>query len=434
MAYFEKSIETATASHLRQVQTQRLKDILSYAERRVPFYRTLFGKHRFSAGRVSSLDDLKYAPFTTKACLRDAYPFGMFAVPLSDIVEIHASSGTTGKLIVVGYTRADVKLWATVMARTLVCAGVGRDDIIHNCYGYGLFTGGLGFHYGGMEIGATVVPLSSGQTQRQVTLIADFKPTVLTCTPSYSLHMADEARSMGMEPAASSLRVGIFGAEPWSEGMRGQIEREWGLTALDVYGLSEIIGPGVAQECPGKDGLHVWADHFLPEVIDPKTGEAVEEGAEGELVLTTLTKEALPMIRYRTGDIVAMTTAPCPHCGRTMPRISKIKGRIDDMLIIRGVNVFPSQIETVLMGIPEVAPHYQLVVTRENYLDKLEVRVEVSPRLKADEVKSLEELEQKVLRAISGTLGLSVTVTLVQPKSIERSLGKAKRVIDRRSL
>jgi len=432
MDYFEETAETAPHSRLRELQLNRLKDILSYAERRVPFYRTLFGKHRFSPSRISSLSDLHNAPFTTKAALRDNYPFRMLAVPLSEVVELHASSGTTGKLIVVGYSKNDIKLWATVMARTLVCAGVGKTDVIHNCYGYGLFTGGLGFHYGGLEIGATVVPMSSGQTQRQVTLIGDFNATVLTCTPSYSLHLAEEARAMGIDPAASSLRVGVFGAEPWSEGMRSQIEKEWGLTALDVYGLSEIIGPGVAQECPGKDGLHVWADHFLPEVINPQTGEPVEEGEEGELVLTTLTKEALPMIRYRTGDIVAMTSEKCPHCKRTMPRVSKIKGRIDDMLIIRGVNVFPSQIETVLMSIPEVAPHYQLVVTREKFLDKLEVRVEVSPHLNADEVRRLEDLREKVLRAISGTLGLSVEVSLVQPKTIERSLGKAKRVVDKR--
>ncbi|HOJ39290.1 MAG TPA: phenylacetate--CoA ligase, partial [bacterium] len=313
-------------------------------------------------------------------------------------------------------------------------AGVVKGDIVHNAYGYGLFTGGLGIHFGALELGVTVVPASSGQTRRQLDLMADFKSTVLTCTPSYSLYVAEEARNYGLDPLSFSLRVGVFGAEPWSEGMRKQIEKEWGLLALDIYGLSEIIGPGVAMECPGQEGLHIWADHFLPEVIDPKTGEPLEEGQEGELVITTLTKEALPLIRYRTGDIVTLTTERCPHCERTMPRISKILGRIDDMLIIRGINVFPSQIESVLLKIPEVAPHYQLVVTREHHLDRLEVQVEVSPEVFSDEVKKLEELQQRVLSEIESTLGISVTVKLVEPKSIERSQGKAKRVIDQRQI
>jgi len=318
------------------------------------------------------------------------------------------------------------------MARSLACAGVVRGDVIQNAYGYGLFTGGLGVHYGALELGATVIPVSAGGTKRQLMLMEDFKSTVLTCTPSYALFMAEEAKDTGVDVSRMKLKVGIFGAEPWTEGMREQIEKEWNMLALDIYGLSEIIGPGVAMECAGKNGLHIWADHFLPEVINPATGEAVDEGEEGELVITTLTKEALPLVRYRTGDIVSLNTERCENCGRTMPRISKIKGRIDDMLIIRGVNVFPSQIETVLMNIPEVAPHYQIIVTREKHLDRMEVLVEVVEEIFSDEVRKLEELEKKVVSEIESTLGISVSVKLVEPRSIERSIGKAKRVVDQR--
>lgn len=426
-------VEWLSERELKRIQLERLKNISRYVTEKVPFYNQLFKEKKINTEKISSLNDLKYLPFTTKSVLRDHYPFSLFAVSLSDINEIHASSGTTGKLTVVGYTKNDIKLWSEVMARTLICAGVVKGDIIHNAYGYGLFTGGLGFHYGALELGIPVVPVSSGGTKRQLMLIEDFKSTVLTCTPSYSLCMAEEARETGMDPSKTSIRLGIFGAEPWSEGMREQIEKEWGMLALDIYGLSEIIGPGVAVECPGKNGLHLWADHFLPEVIDPSTGEVLEEGKEGELVITTLTKEALPLIRYRTGDIVSITSEPCSFCGRTMPRISRIKGRIDDMLIIRGVNVFPSQIESVLMNIPEVAPHYQIILTREKYLDRMEILVEVVEEVFYDEVKKLEELERKVVSEIESTLGISVKVRLVEPKSIERSMGKAKRVIDQRS-
>ncbi|MCM8761700.1 MAG: phenylacetate--CoA ligase, partial [Candidatus Omnitrophica bacterium] len=320
-------VEFLPASGLKNLQTDRLKNILRYIADKIPFYKQLFKERKIDVSKISSLNDLKYLPFTVKSDLRDHYPFSLFAVPLSEVVEIHASSGTTGKLTVVGYTKNDINLWSEVMARTLLCAGVIKGDIIHNAYGYGLFTGGLGFHYGALELGVPVVPVSSGGTKRQLMLIEDFKSTVLTCTPSYSLCMAEEARDMGMDPSKTTIRLGIFGAEPWTEGMREQIEKEWGMLALDVYGLSEIIGPGVAMECPAKNGLHIWADHFLPEVIDPATGEVLEEGKEGELVITTLTKEALPLIRYRTGDIVSITSEPCGFCGRTMPRISKIKGR-----------------------------------------------------------------------------------------------------------
>ncbi len=434
MGYFNKEMETAPESKLKQIQLGRLKKILDYVSRKTPFYKNLFEKNKINPDKISSLDDLKYFPFTVKNDLRDNYPFGMFAVPLSKVVEIHASSGTTGKLTVVGYTKNDIGIWSEVMARSLVCAGVGKEDIIQNAYGYGLFTGGLGVHYGAGEIGATVIPISAGGTKRQLMIMQDFKSTVLTCTPSYSLYMAEEAKELGIDPTKTTIRVGILGAEPWSEAMRKEIEKVWGMDALDIYGLSEIIGPGVAQECKGKCGLHIWADHFLPEIINPETGEILEEGKEGELVITTLTKEALPLIRYRTGDIVSITYEKCPACGRTAPRISKIKGRRDDMLIIRGVNVFPSQIETVLLNIPEVAPHYQLIITREKHLDKLQVNVEITEETFSDEVKKLEELEKKVEEEIESTLGLDVEVKLVEPKSIERSMGKAKRVIDKRKI
>lgn len=428
MEYFQKNIETIKESELKKLQLERLKRIFLYAKEKIPFYQKLYKDIK----NINSFSDFQNLPFTTKNDLRDNYPFKMFAIPLSEVIEIHASSGTTGKLTVVGYTKNDIEVWSEVMARSLVCAGVKKGDIIHNAYGYGLFTGGLGVHYGALKLGATVIPVSAGGTQRQLMIIQDFKSTVLTCTPSYSLYMAEEAKSMGIDPRKTTVRIGILGAEPWTEGMRKQIEKEWDMLALDIYGLSEIIGPGVAMECEGKDGLHLWADHFFPEVINPKTGEILEEGDEGELVLTTLTKEALPMIRYRTGDIVTLTSSICPHCKRTMPRISKIKGRIDDMLIIRGINVFPSQIESVLTKIPEVAPHYQIVVSREKHLDKLEVRVEVTEKTFSDEIKKLEELQKKIEKEISGVLGLSVSVKLVEPKSIERSMGKAKRVIDLR--
>lgn len=430
MEYFQKEIETISEKELKKIQFERLESVFNFVKEKIPFYKELYEKAGIK--KINSLSDLKNIPFTKKNDLRDNYPFKMFSCDLKDVFEIHASSGTTGKLTVVGYTKNDIEVWSEVMARSLACAGVRKGDIIQNAYGYGLFTGGLGVHYGAMKLGVTVIPISTGGTQRQLMIIQDFKSTVLTCTPSYSLYMAEEAKGMGIDPKKTTIRVGILGAEPWTEGMRKKIEEEWDMMAIDIYGLSEIIGPGVAVECEGKDGLHVWADHFLPEVINPKTGEVLDEGKEGELVLTTLTKEALPMIRYRTGDIVKITYSKCPYCKRTMPRISKIKGRIDDMLIIRGVNVFPSQIETVLTKIPEVSPHYQIVVSREKYLDKLEVRVEVTEKTFSDEVKKLEELQKKIEKSIESVIGLSISVKLVEPKTIERSMGKAKRVIDLR--
>lgn len=434
MAYFNKEIEVSSLSALQELQLERMKKLVKRISERIPFYREIFDSQKINAENFSTLSDLQYLPFTYKSALRENYPFSLFAVPLPEVKELHASTGTTGKMTVVGYTSQDIKLWSEVMARSLVCAGVTKGDVIQNAYGYGLFTGGLGVHYGALELGATVIPISAGGTQRQLAVLNDFGTTVLTCTPSYSLFMAEEAKEVGFNPDRTNLKVGVFGAEPWTEGMREQIEKEWNILALDIYGLSEIIGPGVAMECVGKEGLHIWADHFFPEIINPENGQVLGEGEEGELVITTLTKEALPLLRYRTGDIVSLIQEPCQHCGRTMPRISKIKGRIDDMLIIRGVNIFPSQIETVLMNIPEVAPHYQLIITKEKHLDKMEVQVEVNENIFSDKIRKLEILEKKMVSEIENILGISVKVKLVEPKSIQRSEGKAKRVIDKRYL
>jgi len=429
---FEKEFECAPLKKLKEIQLERLKKLLAYLNKNVSFYHKKFTDMKIKPDSLKSVKDIKHFPFTKKTDLRDHYPFGLFAVPLSKVYEIHASSGTTGNPTVVGYTKKDIKLWSRVMARALACAGVDRSDIVHNAYGYGLFTGGLGFHYGAMELGVTVLPMSSGGTKRQLKLMQDFKTTIITCTPSYTLYMAEEAKEMGIDPLKGNWRIGVLGAEPWTDGMRKEIESVWNMTALDIYGLSEIIGPGVAQECEAKDGLHLFADEFYPEVIDPDTGEPMEEGVAGELTLTTLTKEAIPLLRYRTGDIVSINHEPCKVCGRTLPRISKIKGRTDDMLIIRGINVFPSQIESVLLQIEETEPHYLIVVDRVASLDQLEIQVEVNEKIFSDEIKKLEELEKKIKKEIESVLGLQVSVRLVEPKTIERSQGKSKRVIDKR--
>jgi len=416
---------------MEKLQSERLRRLVAYLLDNSAFYQKRFKEAGITAGDIQQISDLKKLPFTRKTDLRDNYPFGMFCVPLRDVLEIHASSGTTGNPTVVAYTRNDIQLWSEVMARTLAIAGATPEDIVQNAYGYGLFTGGLGIHYGSLELGASVIPMSSGGTKRQLKLMRDFKSTVLTCTPSYALFMAEEAREMGINPRESTLRIGILGAEPWSSGLRNEIEEAWDMVALDIYGLSEIIGPGVAQECPAKNGLHIYNDVFFPEVIDPETGEPVEEGEDGELVITTLTKEAIPLIRYRIGDIVNISYQQC-SCGRTLPRISKIKGRTDDMLIIRGINVFPSQIEAVLMDVEGAKPHYLLVVDRAKGLDTLEVQVEVSEEIFSDEVKQLQQLSQTIKREIESVLSLVVDVKLVEPKTIERSMGKSKRVVDRR--
>jgi len=377
------------------------------------------------------VEDITLLPFTTKEDLIENYPFGMFAVPLSDVVRIHSSSGTTGKPKVVGYTRNDVEMWAEVMARTICCGGGGPNDVIQNAYGYGLFTGGLGIHYGAEKIGMTVIPISGGNTKRQIMVMQDFGATMLACTPSYALYIADTAAEMGIDIRNLPLKNGIFGAEPWTNNLRKEIEAKMGIRATDIYGLSEIIGPGVSSECEVQNGLHVFDDHFLPEIIDPNTLEVLPPNTPGELVFTSLTKEAFPILRYRTRDLSMLMTDPCP-CGRTHYRMGRITGRTDDMLIIRGVNVFPSQIESVLLDIEGTAPHYLIVVNREDSLDSLEVWVEVSEEVFSDEIKVLEQLEEKIQREIESVLGISVTVKLKEPRSIERSEGKAKRVLDNR--
>ncbi len=419
---------------LQKLQIERLRDVAKRVYENVPYYRGAFDAIGFKPQDIQSLDDLRNLPLTDKETLRSNYPFGMFAVPMKQVEEIHASSGTTGKPTVVAYTKNDIKIWSEVMARSIYAVGGSDDDIIQNAYGYGLFTGGLGVHYGALDLGSTVVPMSSGGSKRQLQLMHDFQTTILTCTPSYAIYLAEIAQAEGYDPKASSVRIGVHGAEPWSDAMRAEIEEAWNMKAFDIYGLSEIIGPGVAIECQGQDGLHIWSDHFLPEIIDPKTGEPVPEGEDGMLVITTLTKEATPFLRYATKDIVSMTTGKCPHCGRTMPRISRIKGRTDDMLIIRGINVFPSQIESVLLEIEETEPHYQLVVTREGALDKLEVQVEVNEKFFSDEIRVLEALRKRIKSEIDSVLAISADVKLVEPKTIARSEGKAKRVIDKRNL
>ncbi len=425
-------VETISLDELRKLQMDRLKKAARNVYDHVSHYKNMFDKLGMKPEDLKSLEDLRKLPLTDKETLRQHYPFGMFTVPMADVKEIHASSGTTGKPTVVAYTENDIRVWSEVMARSIACTGGTREDIIQNAYGYGLFTGGLGFHYGALELGAAVVPISSGGTQRQIQLMQDFGATLLACTPSYSIYMAEQAKGMNLDPRHSTLRIGILGAEPWSTGMRREIEAIWDMKAYDIYGLSEIIGPGVAVECEGQDGLHLWADHFLPEVLDSKTLKPVPDGEDGMLVITTLTKQATPFLRYATKDIVTITHKPCPVCKRTSPRISRIKGRTDDMLIIRGINVFPSQIETVLMGIKETLPHYQIVVTREEALDELEVQVEVNERCFSDEIRGLEALERKIRKEIESVLAIAVRVKLVEPKTIVRSEGKAKRVVDMR--
>ncbi len=426
--------ETMPREALESIQLRRLQATIERVYATVPFYRNKMEEAGTTPADIRSLDDLKRIPFTTKQDLRDNYPFGMFAVPMDNVVRIHASSGTTGQPTVVGYTARDIDTWSELMARSLAAGGATRGDIIHNAYGYGLFTGGLGVHYGAEKLGASVIPVSGGNTKRQVVIMKDFGPTILTATPSYTLHLAEAAEEMGVSFESLKFKFGIFGAEPWSEKMREEIERKLGIVAVDIYGLSEVIGPGVSIEChEAKKGLHIFEDHFIPEIIDPETGEPLPYGETGELVFTSITKEAFPVIRYRTRDITTLNPEPCV-CGRTHVRMNKVSGRSDDMLIIRGVNVFPSQIESVLMEMNDVEPHYQLVVDREDNLDTLTVRVEIGERMFSDEVKKMQSLEQKISKNIKEYLGVSARVKLVEPKSIERSQGKAVRVIDNRKI
>lgn len=424
-------IESMPREQLRQLQFQRLKQTVERVYENVPFYKEKFREKGIEPGDLKSLDDIKILPFTVKQDLRDNYPFGLFAVPMSEVVRIHASSGTTGKPTVVGYTQNDIDGWADLVARCVAMAGGGRGDVVQVAYGYGLFTGGLGLHYGAERLGASVIPISGGNTSRQLMLMEDFGTTILCCTPSYALYLAEEAKEHGND--LSRLKAGILGAEPWSENMRKEIENSMGIKALNIYGLSEIIGPGVSMECECQCGMHIMEDYFIPEIIDPDSGEVLPCGSKGELVFTTITKEAFPLLRYRTRDISVLREEKCA-CGRTFVRMERVMGRSDDMLIIRGVNVFPSQIESVLLGNGETEPHYLLVVDRKDNLDILEVLVEVSDKMFSDEVRKLEELERKLRHEIGSVLGISAKIKLVEPKTIPRSEGKAKRVIDKREL
>ncbi len=426
-------IERAGKAELQALQLERLRWSLAHAYDNVPHYRAKFDAARVRPSDLKTLPDLARFPFTTKVDLRETYPFGMFAVPQEKVVRLHASSGTTGKPTVVGYTARDIDTWASVMARSIRAAGGRRGDMIHIAYGYGLFTGGLGAHYGAEKLGCTVIPISGGMTERQVQLITDFKPKIIMVTPSYMLAIVEEMQKQGVEPKTCSLRIGIFGAEPWTAAMRAAIETKTSLDAIDIYGLSEIIGPGVAQECiETKDGLTVWEDHFYPEIIDPDSGEVLPEGEKGELVFTSLTKEALPMIRYRTRDLTRLMPPSVAKAARSMRRIEKITGRSDDMLIIRGVNLFPTQIEELILKQPELEPHYTLEVTRPANLDELTVHVEMGSQLANGSADARRTAAQKLEQAIKAYVGLTASANLATPMAIERSIGKAKRIVDRR--
>lgn len=434
MSMFEPDKETLPREELEPLQLRRLRTQVERVSRNVPFYRKAFADRGIVLEDIRSLNDLKMLPFTEKQDLRDNYPFGLFAMPKENVIRIHASSGTTGKASVVGYTRRDLDVWANLAARALCSAGLTTRDTLHNAYGYGLFTGGLGMHYGAERLGMSTVPISGGATNRQVTLLRDFGATAICCTPSYALHLYDAGQQAGIDFHALPLKAGVFGAEPWTEGMRRDIETKMGIDALNVYGLSEVMGPGVAMEClEAKDGMHIFDDHFLPEIVDPATGQTLEPGQVGELVLTTLTKEAMPLIRYRTRDLTSLNYAYC-RCGRTHVRMGRVFGRTDDMLIIRGVNVFPGQIESILLEHAAMSPHYQIIVRREGPLDTLEVQVEVNESLFSDEVKNLQRYEQDVSAKIKEFLGVSAQIKLVEAGTITRSEGKAKRVLDLRNL
>jgi phenylacetate-CoA ligase len=429
---WDEEFETMPREALESLQAYRLRKTAERVYATVPFYKESFDRAKVHPSQIKSVDDLKRLPFTYKEDLRDNYPFELFTLPLHEVVRIHASSGTTGKPTVVGYTRRDIETWAILMARTLSCAGVQKGDVVQNAYGYGLFTGGLGFHYGSERLGATVIPISGGNTKRQIMLMEDFGSTILTCTPSYALTVAEAMDEMQVTKDRLKLRIGIFGAEPWSQNMRAQVENKLGIDAIDIYGLSEVIGPGVSVECiEAKNGLHIFEDHFIPEVIDPVTEDTLPYGEEGELVFTTVTKEAFPVIRYRTRDITRLHQEPC-ICGRTHLRMERVTGRTDDMLIIRGVNLFPSQIESLLMNIDGLEPHYQIVVKREGTLDTMEVQIEVNDSIFSDEIKNLEALEKKVENECKESLGVAARIKLVEPKTLQRFEGKAQRVIDER--
>ena len=431
MQIWDPTYECMPREEIAQLQLERLQATLNRVYKTVTCYKRKFDEAGIDPEDVQSLSDLARLPFTTKEDLRLNYPYGMFAVPLREVVRIHSSSGTTGKPTVVGYSRNDIKTWANLVARFLTAAGVTHDDVVQIAFGYGLFTGAFGLHYGAEAVGASVIPMSSGNTEKQIMIMQDYKTTALVCTPSYALTMADRMERMGVDPKGLSLRVGLFGAEPWSEAMRREIENRLFIRATDNYGLSEIIGPGVAGECESRCGMHLFEDAFIPEIIDPETCEVLPPGSVGELVLTTLTKEAFPMIRYRTRDITSLDYSPC-ECGRTIVRMKKTMGRTDDMLIIRGVNVFPSQIEEVLFDIEGCQPHYRLVLETEGAMDVLEVHIEVTENIFFDEMKKQRAFLEHVEKCIHKVLGISVTVKLVEPNSIPRHEGKADRLIDNR--
>jgi phenylacetate-CoA ligase len=430
---WNEKMECASRDEMDAIQTERLIQTVKRIYHNIPAYRSKMQEKGLVPGDIKSIKDISKLPFTNKSDLRDNYPFGMFTVPMSEIVRVHASSGTTGKPTVVGYTRNDLQMWAEVVTRSLGMAGVHKNDIVQVAYGYGLFTGGLGLHYGTENLGATVIPISGGNTDKQILLMQDFGTTVIACTPSYALFLAETMNEMGVSAESLQLRVGIFGAEPWSENMRKEIEAKLKIKAIDIYGLSEVIGPGVSCECEHQCGMHINEDHFIPEIIHPETLEPLAPGEIGELVFSTVTKEGMPIIRYRTRDLTRLNYEKCT-CGRTLVRMEKCMGRTDDMLIIRGVNVFPSQIESVLLEMSETEPHYLLIIEREETLDVVNLLVEVQEQFFSDEIKQLETLRKKLTDKIQSTLGISVRVKLVEPKTIERTAGKAKRVIDNRKI
>ena len=430
--YFEPDLETAPREVLHWIQSRRLAKMVENCYNNVPLYKKRFDEMGLLPGDIKSIDDIHKLPFTYKTDLRDNYPFGMIAVPKEQLVRIHASSGTTGKQTVVGYTKNDIDVWAKGAARALVAAGATKSDYIHVSYGYGLFTGGLGLHYGAEMLGATAIPVSSGNTKRQVDILRDYGSDFLCCTPSYAMYIGETVRDMGIDPKTLKLRGGIFGAEAWSENMRREIEKILDIKAYDIYGLSEIAGPGVSFECKEQTGMHINEDFFYPEIIDPETGEQLPDGEYGELVFTCIGKEALPLLRYRTRDICKLSHKPC-SCGRTLVKMSKTRGRTDDMLIIRGINVFPSQVEHVLLSL-NMEPNYQIIVDRKNNLDTMEVQVEMSDQMFSDKVRNLEDVEHNIAAALQSTLNIAAKIRLVEPKSLPRSEGKAKRVIDKRHI
>ena len=430
--YFEPDLETAPREVLHWIQSRRLVKMVENCYNNVPLYKKRFDEMSLLPGDIKSIDDIHKLPFTYKTDLRDNYPFGMIAVPKEQLVRIHASSGTTGKQTVVGYTKNDIDVWAKGAARALVAAGATKSDYIHVSYGYGLFTGGLGLHYGAEMLGATAIPVSSGNTKRQVDILRDYGSDFLCCTPSYAMYIGETVRDMGIDPKTLKLRGGIFGAEAWSENMRREIEKILDIKAYDIYGLSEIAGPGVSFECKEQTGMHINEDFFYPEIIDPETGEQLPDGEYGELVFTCIGKEALPLLRYRTRDICKLSHKPC-SCGRTLVKMSKTRGRTDDMLIIRGINVFPSQVEHVLLSL-NMEPNYQIIVDRKNNLDTMEVQVEMSDQMFSDKVRNLEDVEHNIAAALQSTLNIAAKIRLVEPKSLPRSEGKAKRVIDKRHI